>query len=377
MPPNNNMYQQAQALVNSQLGALIAQTEGAYQRKGRQGRKFIRGLGKAFARELGAIGMGVENAYDAGDAEMAAMNSAMSNYLSGEGGHLDNALANQVRSIDPPPTVGWPTPRAIGNSLAQQGAAMQSYQMARLNREGVSDQAYAKALPGVAALSTIQHGREFEDRMAGDLEAAIAQIQSQGPGLVNSLYQSFADQALARQQMALDREKFNFEKSQLQAQGGADRERMDGVYREALALAQSLAGGVDEFGRPIPGAQYHQAYRQVNAMYKAAFGGRSEAWRAARTAEVLASAGFRAVSQQGLGQTMQDVVGDMGHLLGALGNGRPVGDHGDPGSPDERQARRRADGYPGGGFGFDDFAALNFPTFSPAYSLYRLGRRVR
>jgi hypothetical protein len=161
--------------------------------------------------------------------------------------------------------------------------------LARFSREGTSEESYARALPGIAGLSAIQEGRGFEDRMAADLEQAIAAIQGQAPGLTNQLYSAFSGNALDRARLAQDKREFNYQKNQ-----GNEQERLDNAQAFALQLASQANVGIDPTtGAELPdrGESHADIERRVRAFYEGAFPGKPPAWIDQKVQQALSAAG--------------------------------------------------------------------------------------
>ena len=247
---------EARAMAQAQLGMMMAATRQANRRQTRRGERFIKGLGQAFASELRGISSGVGDVYDSAKNEQAAMNSALGSFLSGQGETQAANLGEQLGSIDPNTAAFYSNQaRAAGSALSKQGYAYGSQNLQRTIGEGAGDEAYARSLPGIAALSSIQSARSFEGRMGSKLMDELGQIRAQGPAMTNQLFGSLADYAMGQanmhmqgQELGLRRDELALRRKELglnEDAQGSDR------LQQTLAMARELVStGIND---PITG----------------------------------------------------------------------------------------------------------------------------
>lgn len=195
------LNERASASVRSQLDPIIAQIRAGIEARSRFGQAAIGGLTNSLGGLLSSAGPQSQGIYDRARATEAQASSGLAaalgqfgTNLSGEQGAklaLQGAPAGLTADI-----TGGTQQTATGAANANLASATAEQQM--LNTQGAAAGAYGAKLPGIAALTGIQHSRDLESQLSGDLSKQLADIESQAPGLISSVLQHLRDNEIQK-----------------------------------------------------------------------------------------------------------------------------------------------------------------------------------
>lgn len=297
--PFPGLYESAEQMASQQLGALIGAARRGNRRETKAGNRFIMQLAHSFADELAALSGGIGQTYNMAEREGAAVNNALSSYLSGQGNAISADLGQQLAFAGPDALDAFAGgARRQGQALGQQAAAFGTQQLNRVVGEEASERAFGQSLPGIAALTGIQSARQYQGQQARALQSQVDQLHSQVPGMAAQLYSAFASQRLAQMEMA-QAERFHADEmaarlgEQTQGMTGQQQERFDRINAGALEFMQgfiprpSEAAMMDPNYQP-PSINYKEAFQGLRRYWKQYYPGRSDSWineQARRTVE--------------------------------------------------------------------------------------------
>lgn len=208
----------AAALMQSQLGPLMAQIQQAIEARSRSGQQAIQG----YTGELGHLWQGVPaatgKAYDTARASQSGINEALANRLGSFGKDLGSEIQGKI---------GY-APAAVQQQVA--GGAQQTAQgvananfakgsagIEALNAQGAAAQAYGAALPGIAGLTGLQSSKQLQGQLNSELARQLGDARSQSQTSLASLYERERDRelqkAVASQSGLINKDKLNADRT--------------------------------------------------------------------------------------------------------------------------------------------------------------------
>lgn len=302
MPPYPQLWNQAQQIAQSQLGAFVQQATRSNRKETRAGQKYIRRLAHSFADELGMISGGLGRQMNMYGNIEGATDAAIADYLGGSGYSQGQSLAGQLGYSPEAAQAAQSHAQRVGNALSKTAVGFGQQNEKQFLGSAANNLAYAKSLPGIAALSGIQSAAGYQQQQSDALRAERDQILQQGPQLASSLYSSFASQASAAadraQQARFHAQEMNLQRRQLNdAAGSAGADKVQQARDDAFALVQGASS-------PPPGAlpgQFHppgypDLRGRVQALFRSRFPGRSDTWVDQETEAMLNQFGLSAQS---------------------------------------------------------------------------------
>lgn len=178
--------------VAQSVNAQIAPYLQSINRRGAAGSALINQGTESLAASLSGAQGQARQIYSDAEARQAAVDSALSQQLSGAGASQSAALSAQLGQANIPTSNLLAN---IGSGAANAGAAMGSANIARLIAQGASQQEYAANLPNIARLS----GAQQQQRYQGQLETQRQDILGKVPGLISTSTQQAQDREFQKQ----------------------------------------------------------------------------------------------------------------------------------------------------------------------------------
>src|SRR6266545_8402202 len=187
----------ALTLSQGQLGPLLQQAREAIEARSRSGQAAITGATQALGHLFGQAAPQTAAAYNPAIQQSQAVNSELANRLGTFGQNLGTELGGKLALQDAPANLvgqiaggAQQTAQGVSNANFTSGAA----DTQRLIAESAHGQEYAAKLPGIAALTGIQHARDLEASLSRELADRVSDLSTKGQQLYASLYEKMLDQ---------------------------------------------------------------------------------------------------------------------------------------------------------------------------------------
>lgn len=225
---------QALGLSNQESSAALGAASSAIERRSQAGTNAITGYTSALSQDLGKYADRAKAAYGQAAASQGANATALRGALAGAGQSLSSELGGKLAAINAPAAAQTQVAGGaaqMGAGAANAGLAESTAGLDNLAAQGGSAQAYASALPGIAALQGGQSIKELQAQLTSELATAAGQITSQAAQTFTSIYTHLLDQELNK---ALARQSGQFKNAQAQADAEYKAQMM--AYRKATLI---------------------------------------------------------------------------------------------------------------------------------------------
>lgn len=228
---DQQLRDQAQQLVNQQIGPLQAQAAAAIEARSRSGSAAIQGYTSALSQDLGKYADRARAAYGQAQASQGANANALHAALGGAGTNLGSELGAKLTQIGAPAEAQTQVAGGavqMGQGAANAGLAQSTANLDRLATEGGATEAYASALPGIAALTGAQHIRDLQAQLSDELAKTNGDLSTQAQTLLVDIFEKEKEREF---QKALARQSGQFKNAQAEADAVYKSEQI--AYKKA------------------------------------------------------------------------------------------------------------------------------------------------
>lgn len=188
-PPPPTEFQRAQQQVATTFAPVVSSTAKAFNDRAAQEQAAITGYTSELAKLMGGYGDAAKQAYGAAAASQAAVDAAFAATRAGQGSAAQSELAAKLGSMGVDPATSTRITSSLGSDFAGESKAAAGRGAASLSAllaEGAQAQDYGAKLPGVAGLYGLNATKQAQGRITSELSQALAQLESQRPGAVQS-----------------------------------------------------------------------------------------------------------------------------------------------------------------------------------------------
>jgi hypothetical protein len=180
----------ASRVVNAQTKPILDQLKQLFANRSSDATKSISGLTQSLAGALSGYADSARRTYGDAQHDQSLVNAALSSELHGGGAQVANDLTGKLSAANLDPAFVKTladAANATGAGSAGASYAIGSAELSKLIGEGAHAADFGAKLPGIAALTGLQSGKEFQSQLNRDLQTQTSDVTSKIPAAVAQL----------------------------------------------------------------------------------------------------------------------------------------------------------------------------------------------
>jgi hypothetical protein len=188
---------EAAAFVGAQINPLIDEINRSITARSQSGSQAIQSATAALINAMAGYGPATAAAYGTAEKNVAALEDALANRLTGQGKDVAADLSGALAAAGQD-TTGAQGLAGVGAAAANAGLAQGSAALEALISQGAAAQNYGAKLPTIGGLYGREATNQFQSMLNQQLAEQLGQVRSQVPGLTANIFESLQGREFAK-----------------------------------------------------------------------------------------------------------------------------------------------------------------------------------